>query len=250
MTDGPSVWPGQARALFRNARNNHLCAITFDAATKHHRFRNYTYVRACLAIGTPLSTFHLFIHTHKTNTRTITPLHPHIPPPTRHDAGARVVGAGGPLAVSRQEAVWVGDDGHLYRLDLDTLALIDHSAATGLLPRAPLRLMDRCKVVYASARDGRLVAEALQGGTQTKWKVTDHTVDHGAPRVASGGPGVFEVVLQSARVLYRGSEDGRLWELWYCGEAWCLARRDDEEGVAASAVAVERGRGSGVTMTG
>ena len=106
------------------------------------------------------ATLHLSIHTRKTNTRTITPLpiHPR-PQPTRHDAGACVVGAGGPLAVSRQEAVWVGDDGHLYRLALDTLALIDHSAATGLLPRAPPRLMDRCKVVYAGARDGRLVED-------------------------------------------------------------------------------------------
>lgn len=260
MADGPSVWPGQARALFRNAHNNHLCAVSFDRATKQHRFRDYTCVRALPLRGD--STVHPSTHTHKRTHATITPHHPH-PQQTRHDAGAPVVGAGAPLAVSRQEAVWVGDDGHLYRLALDTLALIDHSATTGLLARVPLRLMDRCKVFYASACNGQLVEESLQGGTQINWKVTDHTAEHGAPRVAAGG-GVFEVVLQSARVLYRGAEDGRLWELWYCGEAWRLAWRDDEEGVAASSVAAEepplspasagpelqRGRGSGVTMTG
>lgn len=255
MADGPSVWPGQARALFCNARDNHLCAVAFDPATKQHRFRDYTYVRAYLAVGTELHP--PAFRPHPQNKHAHPSLHSiHLrPQPTRHDAGAPVVGAGGPLAVSRQEAVWIGDDGHLYRLALDTLALIDHSAATGLLPRAPLRLMDRCKVVYAGARDGRLLEESLQGGTQTKWRVTDHTADHGAPRVAAGGAGVFEVVLQSARVLYRGTEDGRLWELWYCGEVWRLARRDDEEGVATSSVAVVRpalqwDRGSGVTMTG
>lgn len=45
MADSPSVWPGQTLVLFRNAHNNHLCAVSFDAAAKSHRFRDYTYVR-------------------------------------------------------------------------------------------------------------------------------------------------------------------------------------------------------------
>lgn len=261
MADGPSAWPGQARALFRSARDNHLCAVSYDPAAQQHRFRDYTCVH---------------LHTYVTHLVAVfacvspTPAHPikSIHQPPRHDARAPVVGAGAPLAVSRQEAVWVGDDARLYRLDLDTLALVDHSAATGLLARAPLRLMDRCKVVYAGARDGRLVEESLQGGTQTRWKVTDHTADDAAPCVAGGiGAVCFEVVPQSARVLYRGAGDGRLWELWYGGEAWRLARRDDEEGEgvvalmeasppplppASAGPALKRCRdgGVGVAMTG
>jgi hypothetical protein len=153
--------------------------------------------------------------------------------------------------VSRQDAVWIGDDQHVYRLALDTLAVIDHTAATGIQARGPLRLMDRCKVFYASAREGRLVEESLQGGTPTKWKVTDHTADHGAPHVAGGGwdaaaaaaAALFEVPFRSARVLYRSAEDGGLWELWYCGEAWRVARRGDEEGVGV-------GGGGGVSAVG
>ncbi len=220
---GPAVWPGEARALFRNAHDNHLCAVTFEPPTRQYRLRDYTCVRSIKITNYGRATTDLFL--------TAAFIHPL---PHSKDARAPVVGHGAPLAASRQEAVWIGDDQHLYRLDLDTLALIDHSASTGIRAQAPLRLMDRCKVFYAAAGDGRLVEESLQGGSQTKWKVTDHTRDHGAPRVVVGGdvaPALLEVAFQSARVLYRGAEDGRLCELWYCGEAWRVARRDDEDGV-------------------
>lgn len=49
VAESPAVWPGQAWALLRNAHNNHLCALSFDPATRQHRFRDYTCVRACVA---------------------------------------------------------------------------------------------------------------------------------------------------------------------------------------------------------
>lgn len=216
VADSPSMWPGQARVLFRNACDNHLCALSFDPATKQHRFRDYRCL-TCRSLTQKDSASPPNVTNLNTN--------------GSHDARAPVVGAGGPLAVSRQEAVWIGEDHHVFRLALDTLALIDHSAATGICARAPVRLLDPCKIVYAEAREGRLVEESLQGGSQHQWKVTEHSQEeHRAPSVAASGSLLFECVFGSARVLYRGAVDGRVYELWYCGEAWRVARRDDEDG--------------------
>ena len=88
------------------------------------------------------------------------------------------------------------------------------------------------QIFYAGARDGRLYEEWLQGGTETKWLVTDHSAKHGAPAVAGDSP--LEVAFQSGRVLYRGAEDRRPRELWYCGEGWRVALREDEDGLVSS----------------
>lgn len=51
VAESPAVWPGQARALLRNAHNNHLCALNFDLFTRQHRFRDYTCVRAFVTLA-------------------------------------------------------------------------------------------------------------------------------------------------------------------------------------------------------